>query len=414
MRKRIISIFLVLMMMFSMFTSFAEETVIEINVEDAVTSANADTAAVDGIKDAIEMLWDQYKMADAAAKQIQDYLDVIKKFEKLHDKKEEGESLSFQENAEYKIYQQMFGDEPPKYTKQDMLDNYIKNRDFPKQSIYAEIKKLRDTRDSIPTSIELGVRGLYAQLLSLQNAIATQEDLLAINESRHNSLKLKFEAGTVAEYDLIVSGINLEIQKLEIEKIRNSFKILELNFKQLAKLDLAVEYVYEDTLNVEDIMVVEPIHNELDYYLGKALVNRAEIKSAQYDNVVKVSEEIIIKHYLINELYTDRVNAKLAVDETVDAMLSAEASVTQNIYDGYTEVISYWNDYEYNLEAYRVASDSYDDFALMYELGQIVNDDLSMIGFQLKIAEDNIETSIRNYHDAVYKLEKATGLGPAY
>ena len=49
-----------------------------------------------------------------------------------------------------------------------------------------------------------------------------------------------------------------------------------------------------------------------------------------------------------------------------------------------------------------------------FEVGQITSTDLSLVDYQVKMAKNTVESNLRNYLNAVDKMDKASGIGPAY
>lgn len=412
--RKSISLLIVFMLVFSTFV-FAEEDN-TITVEKAIELATADKSAIEDLDDAIEKLWDSYYAATAGKRQIESTLRALNDFEELYDKKyKDGESLSIAETYELEAYQMMFGKKPPHYTSQEMLDNFIKPRDFGYKAVYAEIQKLKNTKKTIEPSIEKGVRELYNQVVSLQSTLALQESYLEISTSQHDQAILKYQLGQLSAEELKVSELNLQILNMQIEQLRINLNTLEMNFNKLIDVNLIDKYVLTDTTSlIEDILVVQPFHKDLDTYISDGITNRSEVKNARIDYDVKEREDSIIKDYLSNELSTDRVNAELELIKATHNLEGVEADVKDNISDGYISMLTSWNDYLLSVNSYKLSVKNYDDMTQRFELGQITKTDLSLVEYQVEIALNTVESNVRNYLNSVDKMDKASGIGPAY
>lgn len=397
------------------FNAFAESDN-NITVDQAIEMATEDQSAIEKIDDTIDKLWDNYNAAIDRKKQIEATLDSLESFEELYDKKyEDGETLTAEEALELEGYIKKYGDEPPKYTRQEMLDLYIKPRDFAYKSVYAEIQKLKNTKQTIIPSVELDVRDLYNQVVAFQATLALQESYLVLKTAQHDEMLLKYDLGETTSEELIVSEINLSIQNMQIEKLKNSLDTMEMKFNKLIDAPVTEEFVLVDILSsVEDIFDTEPLHKSLEVYLEEAILNRTEVKNAIIDYDIKEREDSIIKDYLLNELLTDRVNAEIALGQASFNLEQAEATVKDDISDGYISMMTYWNDYLLSVESYKLQMNSYEDTNKRYELGQITSMDLALVDYQVTVAQNTVESNLRNYLNSVEKMDKASGNGPAY
>lgn len=412
--RKSISLLIVFTLIFSSFVLAEEENTI--TVEKAIEMATEDQSAIEDLDDVIDDLWDSYYAAKAGKQQIESTLEALENFEELYEKKyEDRDTLTYEESYEILAYQAMFGKEPPKYTSQEMLDNFIKPRDFGYRTVYAEIQKLKNTKKTINPSLDIGVRDLYNKVIDLQATLELQESYLAISISQHEQTTLKFNLGQASSEDLKVSELNLSILNMQIEQLRNSLDTLEMNFNKLIDTSVTDKLVLLDTISiVEDIFVVEPLHKELSVYLSDAMMNRLEVKNARIDYGVKEFEDSTIKFYLSNELTSDRVTAEIALIQATYNLEQAEATVKDNVSDGYISMMTYWNDYLLSVESYKLQVKSYDDMNNRFEVGQITSTDLSLVDYQVKMAKNTVKSNLRNYLNAVNKMDKASGIGPAY
>lgn len=406
-KKRITLILLAVFMLSTV--SFGEE----LSLEQAIEMATEDTGNIDNLNDVIEDLWDTYYSAQEGKRMIQKNLDAMADFETLYNKKyKDKENLSPEETFELEMYQMMYGETPPKFTNQEMLDQFIKPRDFGYKAVYIEIQKLKNTRSTINLNIESGVRGLYNQVIELQDLLALQTNYLEIAQEQYQQDLLKYEVGDISEDTLEISALNLKVLEYQIKQLEININTLEMNFNQLIDRNVLETVTLVDP--IEGVTTVEPIHKPLETYLSDGIINRAEIKNARLDLEVKKREESIIKNYLRNELLTDRVNSEIAVIQTSYALEQTEAEVKDNITDGFIETSSLWQDYMMSISDLEIKKNNYQDMKERYEVGYINKTTLDLIEYQVKMAENTVKSNLRNYLSAVDKMDKASGLGPAY
>ena len=392
---------------------FAES---DITIDQAIELATEDQSVLERIDSTMQKLWDNYNAAQERKKQIESTLASLEAFEELYEKKYmAGESLTPEESIELEGYIKKYGDEPPNYTNQEMLDLFIIPRDFGYKSAYAEIQKLRNTKQTVIPSIESNVRELYNQVISFQAALDLQESYLTLNIAQHEEMILNYELGEIKSEDLILSEMSLSIMTMQVEQLTNNLDTLKMKFNKLIDVPITEEFVLIDTLSsVEDIFAAEPLHNSLEVYLDQALMNRAEIKNARIDYEIKEREDSIIKDYLSNELLTDRVSAEVALVEASYNLEQAEALVVDDVSDGYVTMMTYWNDYSLSVESYQLQVDTYEHIKTQYELGQISSMDLYFADYQLEQAINKVESNLRNYMLSIEKMAIASGIGPAY
>lgn len=414
MLKRILSLSLILILSMNAFV-FAEE-ILELTQEEAIGMALSDKSDLDNLDDTIEELWKNYRKAIEGKNQIQTSLDSIANYDNLYTKKHiDKVLLTPTEELELQTFKFLYGKTPPTYTGQEMLDTFIKGRDFGYYSLYSEIQKLKNTRKTIEPSLEAGVKSLYNQVVSLTNTLALQKEYLEISRSSHDSAVLKYDTGQISEHDLKISELNLLVLEKQVEQISVNVSTLKMNLNQLINTEITMEYQLEDIVaSVKDIRAVTPLHDSLENYIEAGHLNRSEVKNARLSLDVKKREETIIKTYLKNDLLTDRVNAEIAVLKSTNDLELAEQSVKENISDGYIKTLTYWNDYLLSVESLTIKENSFNDMLERNKVGQITNADLNLVEYQVKMAYNTVENNLRNYLNSVDKMDKASSIGPAY
>lgn len=407
--KRCVTLMFIFTLLLSSYTYAEEET---LTLEQAIDMATKDQSNIENMNDTIEDLWKNYYSAKDGKKQIESTLRTLDRFEELYDKKyKDGDSLDLAERTELEGYQMAFGNEPPKYTGQEMLDKFIRTRDLTWKSVYAEIQKLKNTRSTVMLSVEKGVRDLYNQVISLQTTLEQQQVYLNITRKQHDQLVAKFELGQVSNSELKTSEQNLIILEKQIEQISNNLFTLEMNFNQLIEAPITSKYNLVDTVTE---ITVDPIHKTLDEYLEAAILNRSEMKNARIDLEIKENEDEVIKKYLKNELLTDRVNADIALITAQHSLSVTEAKIIDNVSDGYISMLTYWNDYQLSLQSLNLKKKSLVDVEERFGLGQVTDITVELSKYSVLTAENTVKDNLRNYLNSVKKMENASSDGPGY
>lgn len=410
--RKSISVLLIAVMMFSSF-AFAEEKT-ELTIDMAVEMATKDKSSITKMDDTIESLWKSYRSALGGRNQITEMMDVNARFKILYDKEQNDETLTAEESQTLRLYKMTLGSEPQEYSS-DQMYSFVKTKELLPASLYAEIQKLKNTQKTIEPSTEMGVRTLYNQVVGLQSTIDQQKLYYDINVEKHEALVTKNKLGQVSDHDLKVSELNLEVQKLQLVQLERNLDSLEYNLNQLMDAVITDKYILVDPVDsLENIFTAEAMHKTLDEYLDLAIQNRSEVKNARLDYNVKKNENDTIKMYIKQELLTNRMEAEIAFIKAENALESAEKTVKDNIADGYIDVMSKWNDYQLSIDAYKIKENSYNEMKSRYDLGQVTQTDLKLVEFQKIMASDTVKSNLRNYLNAIEKMDKATGIGPAY
>lgn len=412
--KKSVSMIIVLSLLLSTFV-YAESDDI-LTIEKAIEMALEDRSSVNNLDDSIEDLWKNYNSAVDGKRQIEANISTLNKFEKLYKKQYiDQENLSPDELYELEVYQSIYGDEPPNYSSSTYFELFVQPRDFTYYSLYAEVQKLKNTRKTIDPNIERAVKNLYIQVLELQATVELQNEYLEISTQQHDQLDKKHSLGQVSTDELVSSELNLEILSKQIEQLNLNFDSLLMNFNQLIETNITETYRFVDYLITDvDKYSFSSIHRTLDEYLDDGIMNRAEVKNARIALDVKEREDSIIKDYISVELSSTRINSDIALLIALNDLEVAEANVTENITDGYINMMSLWKEYLLSVETYNLANNNFNDMNNRFELGQVTNLDLILVEYNLKLAENTVDNNLRNYINAVTKLDDASSIGPAY
>lgn len=391
--------------------SFTETDYISISYTQAVNKALEKSDAVEDLTGNMEDLWDQRNDMLSVKQQIQEQLDIINRFEKLYDKKyKEGETLTPMESAELAGYQMAFGDKPPTFTNQEMLDQFIKNRDFPHEQLLVAYKELKNTRELIPIQLESSVRSLYVDLLNLREALEGQEKYTDNLKKQYEAAKEKYYFGQISNLALQQAATDYEIQKLTEDKLIRTEKILALNFKKLIGVDLNQNFELTSKMALFNTIELDSMMT----YEAQAIKNRLEVLSAKNTYEMEKREANIINEYLSNPLSSDRLSYDSAEIDARNAYSNAILDVKEDITKAYFETEKALENYEIELDEYSKNVNDYKQKREMYNLGMIDKNTFDMIKFSYEMAKNQLLSSRRTLELNYYKLENASNLGPAF
>lgn len=358
----------------------------------------------------IKDLWEQENKMMETSNAIQQQLDMLERYKQLYKKWTTGGTMSPEDQYDLMIYQAMFGERPPEYTSQEIFDKYIRNRDFPHYSIWASAKNLEKNKELAIYTIKTGVKQIFDGIIDLQDALVVQQKLYENMSKQHNQMLLKYKAGLISEIDKYASETSLEKQKLIVDKLKRSLENSRMTLKRQLQIPLKQEISFKSYGN--------SINNssELTYqdYLKKALESRAEVLTAKMDLQVKQREDDIMKQYISCEVVDERMEAIQALEDKKIAYTEAVNKVTADITYGFKDVKFKLANMNLSLTKFQSSDRSLKNAQLQYDKGMISLSMLWNVEIENMQAKLTYEKAVRDYNNAVYKLETACGIGPGY
>ncbi|HEY8422635.1 MAG TPA: TolC family protein [Thermoclostridium sp.] len=382
-----------------------------LDLDEAIERAVNNNYRIKVLDRTIEDMWENHVKLTDASKAIQDQLDHMENYTRLYNKlHSDGEKLTYEETQLYKMYMLMYGPEPPVMSSEELFYTYVRDRDFLHYSYWASIKNTQTNRDLMVSNISLSVRQLYENILSMQDTLALQKELLASLEFQNRQISLKFDKGLVSEYDKFVADINLAKQKLGIAKLERSLENAKMSLKQLTGIPLD----HEVSLVPYDAVYPPGKPDSYEKYLEKALNSRAEVTTARLDLQVKQRELDIMKQYIRDELSTDRWEAQLSYEEKKMAYDEAIENVKSDIYDAYKSLLQKQEEVRIAQSKKSNAELQYDRTKRLYNAGLISLSDLMASEITLYQEKISLIQTVRDYNFCLYRLELACGIGPGF
>lgn len=140
------------------------------------------------------------------------------------------------------------------------------------------------TRQSKNSTVFNAKAAFYGCLLA-KDFVKVAEEAVEVAEKHFKNVKTLYEVGMASRFDLLRSEVEVANLKPRLIKARNNLKIAELNLKNLLGLDLS------QPIEIEGVMVYEPLEPDLEECLAKALTNRPELSQLMYQK--KMAGEIV-------------------------------------------------------------------------------------------------------------------------
>lgn len=387
-----------------------EAEIFKLTMEDCMNMAIDYLRQPENIDKQMDELWKQQNELIEISNVIQQQLDALERFRQLYEKREEGVLFTVEEQTDFLVYQYMFGQQPPKYNREEMFNSFIKNRDFPHYSVWAAHKNLGVSKEATIASIKMGVKQLYDSIIDLQDALSLQRELYDKMAKQHDQMLVKYENGLVSEINKYMSEAALDKQRFAVQKLERSLDNLKMTLKQQIGIPLDQEIeltLYENSRELKTARVYSK-------YLEQAVKNRSEILIAKMELDVIQRENSIMREYLTNEFVPDRMASDQALEEKTIVYEEAVNSVSADIFMGHKDVRLKLSDYHISVKKLQNSQRRLEHAKLAYDKGLIRIADLwnaEISNTQERIA---CNRALRDYNNAVYKLEKACGIGPGY
>lgn len=338
--------------------------------------------------------------------------DAVENIDDLYNRLKNGKSMNVQEYAKLCILYTMYGDTEYFSGKED-LTKYMNPDRFAKYSLWANVMKLSLSNQITEATIRYQTRVLYDNIL----AIKGQHDILIksveLQEKIYNQQKSRYNVGELSKVTIDTAYKQLQIKRLEVNKLTRTIDNLEMDLKKLTGLPIDSQIVLVDYSknNIEKF-------EDYDTYLNKALINRNEILLAKIDYGVGKNNL-----FTVNEAYSNnpwnvntKLNKSLAEQKINEAELSistGKEAVLQSINTAYIDVKYKKEEMDickgklnYENEQYRITSEKYKK-QLISET-ELKNREIVKLS-----ALTAYNDAVRAYNLSVTSLQQAAGLGIA-
>ncbi|MCY6485234.1 TolC family protein [Clostridium aestuarii] len=315
--------------------------------------------------------------------------------------------LSPKEEVELETYQKMFGSEPPDYTEEEKFQRFIKPRDFTWYALQGAITQLKMAKTCTEEAIKSGVEQIYDGLLAMEDGLKFQQELYDTQNKEYHQLLIKFENGQVSKLERDVAEI--ELKKLELSI--SSFEKQVDNMKMILKQQLGLQASQDVEIKEESKFQKKPL--KYDFYLNKALKERAEIESAKIDLDTKQRELDITDDYIDDdeiewkEVHKNLTEAQMNLDTAIK-------SVTKDTRKKYMHMLDAKENIDLKYKNLKNMEKMCKDIKVYYEQGMAPISKLWDTEVGYNNAKVDYIKAIRDYKSALNQLETASGIGSSY
>lgn len=384
-------------------SSFAESTVY--TVQDLAERAYTKDINHTILDRTLTSLWKQRNSALAGSKQVQAQLDLIERYKTL--KSKPSSELSIAEIIELTQYRAIFGETPPVYTGQEMLDLFIKNRDFGHASILLEYKKLEAQLNLIKPTLEKAVYDLGLQYIETQENLKLQQSYLEIQKKQLSAQQAKLKLGQISKNQYDLAQLNYQSTAYQINSLENAVSLMKLSFNKLVGLDAKADLQIKDDYLISENYKLETV----DAYLKKALENRSEVTTAAFELTTKQSQYETIKQYLSDKLLEDMLNYEKDYIVAQNNYLVAKDNVTEDIIDLYNALVQQDQVLKNQSKVYAVKLQNYKNSSLLFKQGKLSSSDFELLTYQYNTAYNQYKSENRKMGQLLKHMTYATGIG---
>ena len=137
-----------------------------------------------------------------------------------------------------------------------------------------ELSKLKKQR--LINSLEFGAVSSYYNLINANEMLNAKKQSLEIAKENLNSVKLKYDLGSVSKAEVEAAEFAVNKTEIEIDTLKRSVEFSRLSFNNMIGMKNDEYYILSDKLEI-----TEPENIDLDECIKSALENRFEMIAAR-------------------------------------------------------------------------------------------------------------------------------------
>ncbi len=425
MKKNIYLILAVILVFMSSFNeiSFADEYSLEMVINRVVS----ENSSIRKINSSISELNEQVRLAKFQADQLDDVYTAYRRYKAMYnDPDKPYERIKNMTNAElmnlqvelpsriqklmlrgkfqraddvtyelkFASYALMFGTDEPKLTKQELYRKFAKTIHMTGDMVEKERAKVLNNRDIIAAAISTKVTNLYINIISLQELLDLEREMLRYRIDLEHELDLLLEQGVVSKNLVWENDKQIEILQAQIELHEHQIKVLAYNLNMLLSNDIQSSNIFKKvSSNADDVL-----EHSIEKYVQMAQKNSALLKSYVKDLAYANKEMDLYLEYDGGKagLYYDDLSFKV---ESLEQKISEVTSNLEiQVKKAYEDVVVK-RELEHSARlSYEISKATLDEANKKFKLGLIKYTDVYQIKvssinrwFQLKTAQQDLK-----------------------
>lgn len=282
---------------------------------------------------------------------------------------------------------------------------------FPEQMRYYW-NMTQDSKRRTSNSLTISLRNMYLGLYSAHNDVRIKELKYEVAENLHNQNQLKLEKGMITEIEALESEYALEKARAELAAARRNRENMLRSFNHFLCRDIHTDY---DDIRLESQLYT--IFRDYDYYLGRALVNRAEIKQAEKQLALLEQKKRIMDRFPLSmntvSVRKDYNNLLLDMEIQEARLEQAKLDIEVEVKEAYIEAAAAVKNTENMKKLLDLQKSNIDKIRRLYEKGLVSKTvlDQSEIGY-LEFCS-SYDLTLFDCNTKLMKLVYVSGIGMA-
>ncbi|MCY6482943.1 TolC family protein [Clostridium aestuarii] len=328
-----------------------------------------------------------------------------KKYEELKSKEEEFEA------AKAKVISVGLADNDgkPKYlSSKEEYEKFIMPKEIPWYAVQCMIEKTIKKQEAANEMVDVKVKEAYDKLLYAQEGYNLKSQLYKRALDKYEDLVTSCKNGTSSEVERKITKIEIDKIKLDVDNLGRDIENGKVQFKSAIGVSQRRKVELADALNKS---IKEPKIYKV--YLQSALKDRFEIFEADINLREAKRTKEKLEDYFDDDEY-EWMNAEKTIDESEVALSEAKKNIEQNIQNAYLDVIHKRKEIELATQNVKKSNQQLDSANKAYETGMGTISLTLDAELGLNKSQMDYNTAVRNYKLALYKLEKASKIGPNY
>lgn len=387
---------------------------LKLSLDDAIKKAADSSSELYAIDISIKKLWkvtDENKSFAELSSHTQEQLELIDTYFQLFEKGRKYDDLNTREEQELLVYENLFGDIPAPYSKQQLYEKYINSTVVPYYSSWLQILQFENTYNNSKARLSGDTQHLYFNLLYSTELCETFENSIDTMEKQYSGMLLKYEKGLISELEKYQFEIGLNKKKLELKKQKRNKELQELLLKQQCGISRSqtIQLTSRDAGMDKNYKL-----GTYSNYYDKAIENRSEVVGSKLQSEILRKELEFVDKYIRQQYSFDRMNLEQQIEDAEFSISQSILNVTGDIQAAYTDVTTVQSQKEIQKRNAANKKADYDIAVKKHSLGQISLIDLFDAKDAASTAEIEYRKAQRDMAYSYYRLELASGLGPGY
>ncbi|MCX8130850.1 MAG: TolC family protein [Clostridia bacterium] len=291
----------------------------------------------------------------------------------------------------------------------------IKQRDYlPEQmKYYYELSKSREI--TTQNNLIVGLRGVYLVLLNADMDSKLKQKKFELAQKKNEQDSKKYKLGLISKLDVEASEYNLIKAKSELEAIKRSRENACRALNKYIGAPLNSSYgiiTYDETFDTSIV------NKDINYYIEKALKERAEIVDAQKEIALKQLEKSILEVNDVGNIYRDTKRDYSTIKNEIESLYlkieKAKLDIENEIKKAYLEIKKEENNVKRLLSSIDAQKRNHEKLKALLKQGMTTEMAVDEMQISINEMENGYKIAVYNYNTKLIKLVYAAGIGPAY